>query len=94
VQCPPFDSSTCGLVPELLAYDAFVEAVAGIEQHVHGDPVIHLDVDRQHVSHLVVVRALSGNSAPRQRRGRNGLIGVSAISCALIGMIGPWAERL
>ena len=30
----------------------------------------------------------------RQRRGRNGLIGVSAISDALIGMIGPCTERL
>ncbi len=38
--------------------------------------------------------AVSGRSAPRQRRGRNGLIGVSASSGALIGMIGPWAERL
>src|SRR5215813_8407252 len=32
-------------------------------------------------------RALSGRSAPRQRRGRNGLIGVSAISGALNGKI-------
>src|SRR2546426_517162 len=31
-------------------------------------------------------RAPSGRSAPRQRRGRNGLIGVSAISGALIGV--------
>ena len=38
--------------------------------------------------------ARSGSSAPRQRRGRNGLIGVSASSAAPIGMIGPWAERL
>ena len=33
--------------------------------------------------------ALLGSSAPRQRRGRNGLIGVSASSGALIGRIGP-----
>ena len=32
--------------------------------------------------------ALLGSNAPRQRRGRNGLIGVSASSGALIGMIG------
>ena len=38
--------------------------------------------------------ARSGRSAPCQRRGRKGLIGVSAMSDALIGMIGPWAERL
>ena len=42
----------------------------------------------------IVTWALSGNSAPRQRRGRNGLIGVSASSGAPIGMIGPWTERL
>ena len=42
----------------------------------------------------MVTRALSGSSAPRQRRGRNGLIGVTASSEALIGMIGPCAERL
>ena len=45
----------------------------------------HLDRDLARVS---------GSSAPRQRRGRNGLIGVSASSGALIGMIGPCAERL
>jgi peptide/nickel transport system ATP-binding protein len=32
--------------------------------------------------------------APRQRRGRNGLIGVSASRPARRGMIGPWADRL
>ena len=37
---------------------------------------------------------LFGSSAPRQRRGRNGLIGVSASSGALMGRIGPWADRL
>ena len=42
----------------------------------------------------MVTLARSGNSAPRQRRGRNGLIGVSAKSGAPIGMIGPCAERL
>ena len=42
----------------------------------------------------IVTRALSGNSAPRQRRGRNGLIGVSARSGAPIGMIGPWTDKL
>ena len=43
---------------------------------------------------VLVTLALSGNNAPRQRRGRNGLIGVSAINEALIGMIGPCADRL
>ena len=42
----------------------------------------------------IVTRARSGSSAPRQRRGRNGLIGVSANSGASIGMIGPCTERL
>ena len=41
-----------------------------------------------------LIFALWDSSAPRQRRGRNGLIGVSASSCALIGRIGPCAERL
>ena len=41
-----------------------------------------------------VTLALSGSSAPRQRRGRNGLIGVNASSGALIGMIGPCTDRL
>ena len=35
-----------------------------------------------------------GISAPRQRRGRKGLIGVSAISLEPRGRIGPLAERL
>jgi len=43
------------LKPELLAHDALVEAVAGIEQHAHADAVIHLDVDSEHVAHLVMV---------------------------------------
>src|SRR6516164_9361587 len=33
-------------IPELLAHDALVEAVPRVEQHLHGDAVIHLDVDR------------------------------------------------
>src|SRR5215831_15685202 len=33
-------------IPELLAQNALVEAVARIEQHLHGDGVIHLDIDR------------------------------------------------
>ena len=35
-----------------------------------------------------------GSSAPRQRLGRNGLIGVSVSNGALMGRMGPWAERL
>jgi len=41
-----------------------------------------------------VTFALCGSSAPRQRRGRKALIGVSASSGAPMGMIGPWADRL
>ncbi len=36
----------------------------------------------------------SGRIAPDQRRGRNGLIGVSASILACRGRIGPCAERL
>src|SRR5579862_1133101 len=42
-------------VTELLAQDALVEAVTGIEQHVHGDAVVHADFDRADGAHLVVV---------------------------------------
>ena len=42
----------------------------------------------------MVTLALSGSSAPRQRRGRNGLIGVSASSGALIGMIGALHRKV
>ena len=39
-----------------------------------------------------VTRAAFGSSAPRQRRGRNAAIGVSARMPAPIGRIGPCAE--
>lgn len=39
-------------------------------------------------------RALAGNTAPRQRRGRNGLIGVSASASVPSGRIGPRTEKL
>ena len=98
-------------IPELLAQDALVQAVAGIEQHLDRDRRVHRIstslTERTSAwsataatgrfsgsSTSMVTRALSGSSAPRQRRGRNGLIGVSANSGALIGMIGPCAERL
>src|SRR6266566_3635124 len=42
-------------IAELLAQNALVEAVPRIEQHLHGDAVIHLDVDRADRAHLVVV---------------------------------------
>ena len=42
----------------------------------------------------IEICTLLGSSAPRQRRGRNGLIGVTARSGALIGRIGPCADRL
>ena len=64
-------------MPELLADDALVEAVAWVEQHVHRGGVIHANIDRAHRTYLVVIgdggyRALSriehldGNA----RRGR------------------------
>ena len=37
---------------------------------------------------------LLGSNAPRQRRGRNALIGVKGRRLAESGTIGPWAERL
>src|SRR6266702_1921513 len=42
----------------------------------------------------MTTKAVFGSRAPRQRRGRNAQIGVSASSAALIGRIGPCAERL
>ena len=42
-------------MPELLADDALIQAVAGIKQHVHSDGVIHVDVHRAHRAHLVVI---------------------------------------
>src|SRR5580693_6531276 len=64
VLCRP-SSVVCSSVTELFAQDALVEAVAGIEQHVHVDAVIHADLDGAHRSHLVMVgdggdRALFG----------------------------------
>ena len=44
--------------------------------------------------HRSLILALSGRIAPRQRRGRKALIGVSAIIAEPSGRIGPWAERL
>jgi hypothetical protein len=49
-------------VAELLAENALVEAVPGIEQHVHGYAVIHADFDGADGAHLVVVRD-SGDGA-------------------------------
>jgi hypothetical protein len=50
---------------ELLAEDPFVERMAGIEQHVHGDGAFEPRLDRRHEAYLVVVgdggdRALLG----------------------------------
>ena len=42
----------------------------------------------------MVTCAVSGRSAPRQRRGRNAEIGVSAKRRASSGRIGPLAEKL
>src|SRR5580700_8740450 len=54
VLCRPF-SVVCSSVSELFAQDALVETVAGIEQHVHVDAVIHADLDGADRTHLVVV---------------------------------------
>src|SRR5664279_3231111 len=43
------------LESKLLAQNPFVEIVAGVEQHVEGDAVVHADIDAAHVAHLVVV---------------------------------------
>src|SRR5262249_2024952 len=43
------------LVPELLAQDTFVQAVARIEQHLDGDALVHADVDSAHRAYLVVI---------------------------------------
>ena len=43
------------LVAELLAQDALVQAVAGIEQHLHRDRMVHADVDVAHRAHLGVI---------------------------------------
>ena len=52
-------------VAELLGEDSLVEAVVGIEQHVHVDRMIHADLDGADGAHLVMVgdgsnRALVG----------------------------------
>ena len=44
------------LHPELLAQDALVEVVSRVEQHAHGDLVLHADVDRTHEADFVVIR--------------------------------------
>src|SRR5580700_11918770 len=43
------------LVSELLAQDPLVEAMAGIEQHVHRDAVVETNVDGADRPYLVVV---------------------------------------
>ena len=58
-------SETADLHPELLAQDAFVQGVAGVEQHVHGDAAFQPRLHRAHETHLVVIgdggdRALFG----------------------------------
>src|ERR1700731_4924360 len=60
VLCRP-SSVVCSSVSELFAQDTLVEAVAGIEQHVHIDAVIHADLDGAHRAHLVGV----GNGGDR-----------------------------
>ena len=43
-------------MPELLAQDALVQAVTGVEQHRDRDRTVHHDLDRLHRAHLVVIR--------------------------------------
>src|SRR5476651_295223 len=43
------------LESKLLAQDPFVEVVAGVEQHVERDAVVHAHVHAAHRAHLVMV---------------------------------------
>ncbi len=68
---------------------------------VNRDDVAHLGVvgngaDRALCESRTSTRTLAlwGRSAPRQWRGLNALIGVSAKRWLSIGRTGPWAERL
>ena len=40
---------------ELLAQDPLVQAVSGVEQQARRNAVIHLNFDRAHSTHLVVI---------------------------------------
>ena len=42
-----------GSKSELLAQNAFVEAVAGIEQQIDRNVMVHLDIDAAHRTHLI-----------------------------------------
>src|SRR5216684_6242918 len=46
---------TTRLVPELLAQNAFFEAVAGVEQHPHRDRLVGQHLDPANVAHFVVI---------------------------------------
>src|SRR5262245_11680120 len=62
-KCPNVSSTSGGFagrraiasVTELLAQDTLVEAMTGIEQHLHRDRMVHADVDLAHRAHLGVV---------------------------------------
>src|SRR5262249_40937143 len=42
-------------VSELLAQNPLIQAVAWIEQHLHGDAVIHVNADRTDRTNLIVI---------------------------------------
>ena len=67
--------------------------VAAVADHDEVRSVRSVDIEMDHGTSIVTLASL-GRSAPRQRRGRNGLIGVIASNGALIGRMGPCAERL
>jgi len=48
-------AATASSVPELLTQDSLVEVVAGIEQHMHGEIMVHADLDRAYGAYLVVI---------------------------------------
>ena len=52
-------------MPELLADDPLIQAVARIEQHVHGGGVIHVDVHPAHGADLVVIGNCRDRTFPR-----------------------------
>ena len=58
-------AATAGSVPELLAQDPLIQAVAGVEQHMHGEVMVHADFDRADGAHLVVI----GNGGDRALEG-------------------------
>ena len=57
------------LIPELLAQDALLQAVAGIEEKIRGDATVHMDFDCMHAAHLDMI----GDRGDRSPLGRKHL---------------------